>query len=144
MPPQFDPIADAESSGGLPRDRSELPEEAVLLRIFIGEDDRYQRLPLYEAIVLKARAMHLAGATVLRGFLGFGKSSRMHTEKILRLSMDLPMVVEIVDSREKLQAFVPYLESMMSGGLVTLESARVIRRKVDGEKPKQRERGMAF
>jgi PII-like signaling protein len=123
----------------LPPDPKGLPEEAVLLRIFIGEDDRYQRLPLYEAIVLKARAMHLAGATVLRGFLGFGKSSRMHAEKILRLSMDLPIVIEIVDTREKLEAFVPHLESMMAGGLVTLERARVIRRKADGARPRQRE-----
>ena len=110
-----------------PPDPPRPPEEAVLLRIFIGEDDRYKRLPLYEAIVLKAREMHLAGATVLRGFLGFGKSSHMHTEKILRLSMDLPMVIEIVDTLEKVNAFLPYLEPMMRGGLVTLERARVIR-----------------
>jgi uncharacterized protein len=100
------------------------PEEAVLLRIFIGEDDRYKRLPLYEAIVLKARETHLAGATVLRGFLGFGKSSHMHAEKILRLSMDLPVVIEIVDTREKVNAFLPCLEPMISGGLVTMERAR--------------------
>jgi uncharacterized protein len=136
--PQFDPIADIESPGGVLPDRPGLPEEAVLLRIFIGEDDRYKGLPLYEAIVLKAREMHLAGATVLRGVLGFGKSSRMHTAKILRLSMDLPMVVEIVDTREKLNAFVPRLEPMMSGGLVTLERAQVIRCKGGGENPKQR------
>jgi uncharacterized protein len=110
-----------------PPDPPRPPEEAVLLRIFIGEDDRYKRLPLYEAIVLKARETHLAGATVLRGFLGFGKSSHMHTEKILRLSMDLPMVIEIVDTLEKVNAFLPYLEPMMRGGLVTLERARVIR-----------------
>ena len=98
-----------------------------MLRIFIGEDDHYKRLPLYEAIVLKARDMHLAGATVLRGILGFGKSSRMHTARVLRLSMDLPMVIEIVDAREKIDAFLPDLEPMMGGGLVTLERAQIIR-----------------
>jgi len=98
-----------------------------LLRIFVGEDDHYKRLPLYEAIVLKAREMHLAGATVLRGILGFGKSSHMHTTRALRLSMDLPMVIEIVDAREKIDTFLPHLELMMGGGLVTLERARVIR-----------------
>jgi len=103
-----------------------LPHEAVLLRVFIGESDSWRHKPLYEAIVLKAREMHLAGATVLRGPMGFGKSSRLHTAKILRLSMDLPLVVEIVDSEEKIQAFLPLLDEMMSGGLITLEKARVI------------------
>ena len=98
-----------------------------MLRIFTGEDDRYKRLPLYEAIVLKAREMHLAGATVLRGILGFGKSSHMHTARVLRISMDLPIVIEIVDAREKIDTFLPHLELMMGGGLVTLERARVIR-----------------
>jgi PII-like signaling protein len=107
----------------------ELPGEALLLRIFVGEDDHYKHHPLYEAIVLKAREMHLAGATVLRGPLGFGKSSHMHTAKILRLSMDLPMVIEIVDSLEKINAFLPHLEGMMRGGLVTMERAQVIRYK---------------
>jgi PII-like signaling protein len=116
----------AESHNDSLADRRALPEEAVLLRIFIGEDDRYGRLPLYEAIVLKAREMGLAGATVLRGILGFGKSSHMHTAKILRLSMDLPMVIEIVDTREKVETFLPCLEPMMGGGLVTLERSRVI------------------
>jgi uncharacterized protein len=129
--PQFNPIRSHKQSqgGGLPPERPELPEEAVLLRIFIGEDDHHKRLPFYEAIVLKARDMHLAGATVIRGFLGFGKSSHMHAAKILRLSMDLPMVIEIVDVPEKVNAFLPYLEPMMRGGLVTLERARVIRHK---------------
>lgn len=104
-----------------------LPEEAVLLRIFIGESDRWQHRPLYEAIVMKAREMHLAGATVLRGPMGFGKSSHLHTAKILRLSMDLPFVIEIVDSEEKINAFLPVLDEMMGGGLVTLEKAKVIR-----------------
>src|SRR6266576_258976 len=104
-----------------------LPEDAVLLRIFIGESDRYQHRPLYEAIVLKARELNLAGATVLRGPMGFGKSSHLHTAKILRLSMDLPMVIEIVDTEEKINAFLPVLDEMMGGGLVTLEKAKVIR-----------------
>lgn len=103
-----------------------LPEDAVLLRIFIGESDRWEHQPLYEAIVLKAREMHLAGATVLRGPMGFGKSSRLHTAKILRLSMDLPVVIEIVDTEAKVQAFLPELDRMMQGGLVTLERVKVI------------------
>src|SRR4029077_18422902 len=98
-----------------PPDPPRPPEETVLLRIFIGEDDRYKRLPLYEAIVLKAREIHLAGATVLRGFLGFGKSSHMPSASALRLSMDLPMVIEIVDAREKIDTFLPHLEPMMGG-----------------------------
>src|SRR5215467_8164009 len=98
-----------------------LPQDAMLLRIFIGESDRWERKPLYEAIVLKARELHLAGATVLRGSMGFGKSSRLHTAKILRLSMDLPLVIEIVDSEVKIQSFLPVLEQMIGGGLVTLE-----------------------
>jgi uncharacterized protein len=104
----------------------ELPHDCVLLRIFIGESDRHGGHPLYEAIVLKARELHLAGATVLRGAMGFGKSSRLHTSKILRLSADLPLVIEIVDSEEKINAFLPVLEGMMGGGMVTLEKARVI------------------
>src|SRR6478672_5315056 len=104
----------------------QIPQEAVLLRIFIGESDRWNHKPLYEAIVLKAREKHLAGATVLRGPMGFGKSSRLHTAKILRLSMDLPLVIEIVDAEEKIQGFLPFLDQMMQGGLVTLEKVRVI------------------
>ena len=99
----------------------QIPHDAVLLRIFIGESDRWHHQPLYEAIVLKARELHLAGATVLRGPMGFGKSSRLHTVKILRLSMDLPLVIEIVDTQEKIQGFLPVLDEMMKGGLVTLE-----------------------
>ena len=105
----------------------QIPKDAVLLRIYIGESDRYQYHPLYEAIVLKARERHLAGATVLRGPMGFGAASRIHTAKILRLSMDLPMVIEIVDSEEKVNGFLPELEKMIGGGLVTLEKIRVIR-----------------
>src|ERR1700687_3809300 len=104
----------------------QLPHEAVLLRIFIGESARWEHKPLYEAIVLKARELHLAGATVLRGPMGFGKSSRLHTAKILRLSFDLPLVIEIVDSEEKLQAFLPVLDQMMGGGLLTMEKVKVI------------------
>src|SRR6266581_2834474 len=103
-----------------------LPNEATLLRIFLGESDRWKHQPLYEAIVLKAREMHLAGATVLRGPMGFGKSSRLHTAKILRLSMDLPLVLEIVDSEEKIQEFLPVLDEMMGGGLLTMEKVKVI------------------
>jgi PII-like signaling protein len=109
----------------------QIPHEAVLLRIFIGESDRWEHKPLYEAIVLKARELHLAGATVLRGPMGFGKSSRLHTAKILRLSMDLPLVIEIVDSEEKIQAFLPVLDKMLKGGLVTLERVRVIDYRAD-------------
>ena len=104
----------------------QVPREAVLLRIFLGEDDKHERQPLYEAIVLKAREMQLAGATVLRGPMGFGHSSHLHTTKILRLSQDLPIVVEIVDSREKIDAFLPVLDGMMSSGLVTLEKVQVL------------------
>jgi PII-like signaling protein len=103
-----------------------LPHDAVLLRIFLGESDRWEHKPLYEAVVLKARELHLAGATVLRGPMGFGKASRLHTAKILRLSLDLPMVIEIVDEEEKIQAFLPVLDQMMGGGLVTLEKVKVI------------------
>ena len=104
----------------------EVPRDSMLLRIFIGESDRWNHKPLYEAIVLKARELHLGGATVLRGPMGFGKSSRMHTAKILRLSMDLPIVIEIVDSEEKINTLLPELEQMMSGGMVTLERVQVI------------------
>jgi uncharacterized protein len=104
----------------------ELPEDALLLRIFIGESDRHGHKPLYEAIVLKAREMHMAGATVLRGPMGYGASSRIHTAKIIQLSMDLPFVVEIVDTEDKINAFLPLLDEMMNSGLVTLEKAHVI------------------
>lgn len=102
-------------------------EEAALLRVFVGESDRCDGQPLYEAIVLKAREMGLAGATVLRGPLGFGDHAHLHSAKILRLSSDLPMVVEIVDAEDKLEAFLPLLDAMMNGGLVTIEKVRVRR-----------------
>jgi PII-like signaling protein len=111
----------------------QIPHEAVLLRLFIGESDRWEHKPLYEAIVLKARELHLAGATVLRGPMGFGKSSRLHTAKILRLSMDLPLVIEIVDSEERIQSFLPVLDKMMGGGLITLERVRVIEYRAGNE-----------
>ena len=114
----------------------QLPEDATLLRIFIGESDRWQHQPLYEAIVLKARELHLAGATVLRGPMGFGAASRIHTAKILRLSTDLPMVIEIVDTEEKVRTLLPFLDEAMGGGLVTLEKIKVIhyrQAKVQGE-----------
>lgn len=110
----------------------QLPEEATLLRIFLGESDRWEHQPLYEAIVTKARELHLAGATVLRGPMGFGAASRIHTAKILRLSLDLPMVIEIVDSEEKIKEFLPYLDEVMGGGLVTLEKIRVIHYRSEG------------
>ncbi len=103
-----------------------IPGDGYLLRIFVGESDKHGHIPLYEAIVLKAREAGLAGATVLRGLMGFGKHSVLHTAKILRLSEDLPMVVEIVDSLEKIDAFLPTLDAMVLEGLVTLEKVRVI------------------
>jgi PII-like signaling protein len=103
-----------------------LSRDAMLLRIFIGEDDKADHKPLYEAIVLKAREMHLAGATVLRGPLGFGHSSVLHTTKIVRLSQDLPIVIEIIDSEEKINAFVDAIEDIMGSGLMTLEKVKVI------------------
>lgn len=103
-----------------------LPSEAHLLRIFIGESDRHHGRPLYEVIVEEARKQGLAGATVLRGCLGFGANSRIHTSKILRLSEDLPMVIEIVDKPEQIEAFLPFLDRMITEGLVTLEKVNVI------------------
>jgi uncharacterized protein len=106
---------------------TKIPSDAKLLSIFFGEADRFDGKPLYEAIVLKAREMGLAGATVLRGSMGFGKSSRLHTAKILRLSEDLPLVIEIVDAEEKIDSFLPVLDTMMGSGLVTIEKVTVLR-----------------
>jgi PII-like signaling protein len=100
--------------------------QATLLRLYVGESARWKGQPLYEALVLKAREMHLAGATVLRGPLGYGRSSRLHSAKILRLSMDLPLVIEIVDTEDKIGGFLPVLRTMMQGGLVTLEKVQVV------------------
>ncbi|HEY4414887.1 MAG TPA: DUF190 domain-containing protein [Verrucomicrobiae bacterium] len=102
------------------------PTDALCLRIFLGESDRWEHKPLYEAIVLAAREAQLAGATVLRGPMGFGRSSRLHTTKVLRLSDDLPLVIEVVDSEEKINSFLPTLEKMIGGGLVTLEKVKVL------------------
>ncbi len=104
----------------------QIPRDAVLLRIFIGESERSDHKPLYEAIVLKARELQMGGATVLRGPMGFGKSSHLHSAKILRLSEDLPMVIEIVDSQAKIDAFLPVLDKMMGSGLVTVEKVQVL------------------
>ena len=108
-----------------------VPEQGCLLRIFVGESNRHGARPLYEAIVLKARESGLAGATVLRGVMGFGKKSVLHTAKILRLSDDLPMVIEIVDSLEKIESFLPLLDEMVKDGLVTIEKIRVIHYRPD-------------
>ena len=104
-----------------------IPEEGYLLRIFLGESDKWHGRPLYEAIVLKARELHLAGATVLRGPMGFGANSRLHTAKILRLSEDLPIVIEIVDSEEKINELLSHVDDMVQEGLVTLERVKVIK-----------------
>jgi PII-like signaling protein len=113
----------------------QIPRDAVLLRIFIGESDKFDHQPLYEAIVRKAREMHLAGATVLRGPMGYGCSSRLHTDKVLRLSFDLPLVIEIVDSEQKITEFLPLLDTMMTGGLVTLEEAQIVKYGAQGTQP---------
>ena len=103
-----------------------VPRNGKLLRIFIGEQDKWRGQPLYEAIVHLARRQGLAGATCLKGFLGYGAKSHLHTVKLLRLSEDLPIIIEIVDSEEKIQAFLPHLDSMIQDGLVTLEKAEVL------------------
>ncbi len=104
-----------------------LPEEGTLLRIFIGESDRYKGKPLYEQIVLKARELKLAGATVVRGIMGFGADSHMHSAKVLRLSEDLPLTIEIVDTEENLDKIIPFLDENVKEGLMTLEKVRVIK-----------------
>ena len=113
-----------------------LPSEAQLLRIFIGESDKVGHQPLYEAIVQLARKNGLAGATVLRGVMGFGADSRMHTAKILRLSEDLPIIIEIVDKPERIEAFLPHIDGMITEGLVTLEKVRVIAYRHNGGQAK--------
>lgn len=104
----------------------ETPNDSLLLRIYIGEAARHGHQPLHEAIVLKARELHLAGATVFRGAMGYGKSSLLHTTKVLRLSDDLPVVIEIVDSEEKIDAFLSVLGTIMPGGLATLDRVRTV------------------
>jgi PII-like signaling protein len=104
-----------------------IPQDGWLLRIFLGESDRWHGKPAYESIVLKARELHMAGATVLRGPMGFGANSHLHTAKIMRLSEDLPMVIEIVDSRDKIDALLPFLDDIVQEGLVTLSPVQVIK-----------------
>ena len=110
-----------------------IPQEGCLLRVFIGESDSWHGRPLYEAIVLKARELHLAGATVIRGVMGYGASSRLHTAKVLRLSEDLPVIVEVVDAREKIEQILPFLDEAVKDGLVTLERAEVIWYRANGK-----------
>ncbi|HYV28471.1 MAG TPA: DUF190 domain-containing protein [Candidatus Eisenbacteria bacterium] len=112
------------------------PEQGKLLRIFIGESDRWHHQPLFEAIVFKARELGLAGATVLRGPMGYGANSHLHTAKILRLSMDLPVVIEIVDTAEKIDLLLPHLDAMVLEGLVTLEDVQVLKYRANQEKPR--------
>ena len=111
------------------------PEDGKLLRIFVGESDRWHHQPLYEAIVLKARELGLAGATVLRGPMGYGANSHLHTAKILRLSMDLPMIIEIVDTEAKINLLLPFLDEMVQEGLVTIEDVRVLKYRSNQNKP---------
>src|ERR1700756_527962 len=124
--PQSTPNISSEETVSPPKARG-LPEECSLLRIFFGEADEYMHRPLYRAIVLRARELGLAGATVLRGPMGFGRSTHLHNAHILRLSLDLPIVVEIVDATHKIKAFLPELQKMMRGGLITMERAQVFR-----------------
>ncbi len=104
-----------------------LPEKGLLLRIFIGESDRCKGHPLYESILNEARRLNMAGATVLKGVMGFGASSRIHTTKVLRLSEDLPMVIEIIDKKERINLLMPFLDKHVKEGLITLEEVRVIK-----------------
>ncbi len=104
-----------------------IPENGVLLRIFIGEDDKYKGKPLYEYIVMEAKKRKMAGATVIRGIMGFGAKSHLHTVKLLRISDDLPMVIEIVDSEERISEFLPFLDEVVNDGLITIEKVKVIR-----------------
>ncbi len=110
-----------------------LPEDGMLLRVFIGEADMHDGRPLYEQIVLKARELNLAGATVLRGIMGYGASSRLHTTKVLRLSEDLPVVIEVVDTEERLRQLLPFLDETVMDGMITLEKARVIKYRHNGK-----------
>ncbi|MDO8434780.1 MAG: DUF190 domain-containing protein [Candidatus Binatus sp.] len=107
----------------------QIPKDAILLRVFIGENERFDGKPLYQSIVMKAREVGVAGATVLRGPLGFGKSSQLHSAKLLRLSEDLPIIIEVVDGKDKIDAFLPVLDEMMgkSSGLITVEKVQVLK-----------------
>jgi PII-like signaling protein len=110
-----------------------IPQEGKLLRIFIGEADKWNGKPLYEAIVLLAREKGMAGATVIRGVMGYGCKSHMHTSKLLELSADLPLIIELVDSEEKINAFIPVLDTMVKEGLITLEKAQVVMYRACGQ-----------
>ncbi len=112
-----------------------IPQDGYLLRIFIGEADRWHGKPLYEAIVFKARDLQMAGATVIRGPMGFGAHSRMHTTKILRLSEDLPIIIEIVDGKDKIDELMPHIDKMVGEGLVTLERVQVIKYRAGADTP---------
>ena len=111
-----------------------IPADGKLLRIFVGETDKWRGQPLYQAIVELARKEGMAGATAIKGFMGFGKNSHMHTAKILRLSEDLPIIIEMVDSEEKINQFLPHLDAMVKEGLVTLEKVNVIMYRANGMK----------
>jgi uncharacterized protein len=126
---EVDVIASKDASAAWEVKSMKLPEEGALLRIFVGEGDREPGCdrPLYEAIVMRAREAHLAGATVLKGPLGFGKHSRLHAAKLLEMSTDLPIIIEIVDSQEKINAFLPTVDQLVTEGLVTLEAVRVLK-----------------
>jgi hypothetical protein len=113
--------------------------ERTLMRIFIGESDKYQGRPLYEALLDRLRERGLAGATVLRGIAGFGASSAIHSERILRLSLDLPIIIEVVETEEAIESVLPDLDAMIGGGLITLERARVIMYRPGTVRPSQRE-----
>lgn len=102
-------------------------QDAYVLRIFVGESDSWQGKPVYEAITLKARELKLAGATVFRGSLGYGATSRLHTVKVLQISEDLPVVVEIIDTKEKIDEFLPHIDQMLKGGLVVLEKVQILK-----------------
>jgi len=131
--PRCDVVATRGASAALEVKTMKIPEEGVLLRVFVGESDREKGTdhPLYEAIVRRAREAHLAGATVLRGPMGFGRHSRMHSAKLLEISTDLPIVIEIVDAEEKIHAFLPVVDEMVTEGLVTLEAVRVLKYAAD-------------
>lgn len=129
LAPRYDVVSTQDRSAAPEVKTMTIPENGVLLRVFIGESDREKGgdRPLYEAIVLRAREAHLAGATVLRGPMGFGRHSRMHAAKLLDLSTDLPIVIEIVDAEEKINAFLPVVDELVTEGLVTLEAVRVLK-----------------
>jgi PII-like signaling protein len=135
--PRADVISSQGASAAWEVKTMTMPEEGVLLRIFIGESDREKGRdrPLYETLVRRAREAHLAGATVLKGPMGFGRHSRMHTAKLLALSTDLPVVIEIADAEEKIQSFMPVVDELVREGLVTLEAVRIIKYTAPGDVP---------